>query len=94
MRQCFPPLMSSGSRYNELYRSAAAEQLALEQTKAEIKTDDGNDMEAAVRLLIEAVPSLRSMSIEVDDDGEISISYKTREVRVIEDSGSLKVKAR
>lgn len=93
MRAIFPALSSAGSRYAELYRAAAAEQLAVEQAR-EAKSDEKDDLSAAVRLVVEAMPGLRSMTIEVDDDGEIAIAYKTREVRVVEDSGSLKVRAR
>lgn len=93
MRAIFPPLSSAGSRYAELFRAAAAEQLAIEQAR-EAKSEEKDDLSAAVRLVIEAMPNLRSMTIEVDDDGEVSITYKTREVRVVEESGSLKVKGR
>lgn len=93
MRSIFPPLSSAGSRYGELFRAAAAEQLAIEQAR-EAKSEEKDDLSAAVRLVIEAMPNLRSMTIEVDDDGEVSIAYKTREVRVVEESGSLKVRGR
>jgi hypothetical protein len=93
MRAIFPVLSSAGSRYNELYRAAAAEQLALEQAR-EAKHDEKDDLSAAIRLVVEAMPNLRSATIEVDDDGEIALTYKTREVRVVEDSGHLKVRTR
>jgi transcriptional regulator with XRE-family HTH domain len=91
MRAIFPAFSSAGSRYGELYRAAAAEQLAVEQAR-EVKADEGGDLAAAVRLVLEAMPNLRSMTIEVDDDGEVSIAFKTREIRVVEDSGALKVR--
>jgi transcriptional regulator with XRE-family HTH domain len=91
MRAIFPAFSSAGSRYAELYRAAAAEQLAVEQARVS-KSDERDDLTAAVRLVVEAMPGLRTMTIDVDDDGEIAIAYKTREVRVVEDSGSLKVR--
>lgn len=93
LRAIFPALSSAGSRYAQLYGAAAAEQLAIEQAR-EAKADERDDLSAAVRLVIEAMPNLRTMTIDVDDDGEVAVSYKTREVRVVEDSGSLKVRAR
>jgi len=93
MRSIFPAFASAGSTYAELFRAAAAEQLAIEQAR-EAKSEEKNELSTAVHLLVEAMPSLRSMTIEVDDDGEIAIAYKTREVRVVEDSGQLKVKIR
>ncbi len=93
MRSVFPPLASSGSRYAELYRAAAAEQLAIEQAR-EAKVEEKDDMSAAVRLLLEAMPNLRSMSIDIDDDGEIVIAFKTREVRVVEDSGRMTMRSK
>lgn len=93
MRAIFPALSSAGSRYAELHRAAAAEQLAVEQSR-EAKGEERDDLSAAVRLVIESTPNLRSMTIEVDDDGEVAISYKTREVRVVEDSCSMKVRMR
>src|ERR1700751_1321109 len=93
MRAIFPVLNSTGSRYGELSRAAAAEQLAIEQAR-EAKADEKDDLSAAVRLVVEAMPNLRSMTIDVDDEGEVAIAYKTREVRVVEDSGALKVRMR
>lgn len=93
LRAIFPALSSAGSRYAELYRAAAAEQLAIEQAR-EAKADEKDDLSAAVKLVVEAMPNLRSMTIDVDDEGEVAIAYKTREVRVVEDSGALKVRMR
>lgn len=90
LRAIFPPLNAVGSQYIELFRAAAAEQLALEQAKP-VEEQERDDLSAAVRLIIEAMPNLSSMTIEVDDAGEVAISYKTREVRVVEGGGQLKI---
>lgn len=88
MRAIFPAMSSAGSRYGELFRAAAAEQARA------AKAEEGDDFAAAVRLVLEAKPNLRSATIDVDDDGEVSVSYKTREVRVVEEGGTLKVRSR
>lgn len=97
MRSIFPSLAPASYKLRDLYQSAAAEQLAFEQAKesAEAKDEEGkNEFSAAVHLLVESIPNLRSMMISITDDGEVSVSYKTREVRVVEDGGSLKIKIR
>lgn len=91
LRAVFPPMASASSRYRDLYAAAVAEHLAVEQAKTQ-QTAESGDVTAAIHLLVEAMPSLRSMTIDIADDGEVSVSYKTREVRVVEDSGTLRVK--
>lgn len=49
-------------------------------------------IEDAVRLILEVIPNLRSFKIEVNDAGEIDVSHTIREVRVVESSGTLKLK--
>lgn len=51
-----------------------------------------DDLEAAVQLVLGAVPGLRTFTINVDDQGVASVDYTTREVRVVESAGSLKVR--
>jgi transcriptional regulator with XRE-family HTH domain len=94
MRAVFPRLSPAGSQYAEMYRAASAEQRAIEQAAMEVKVDEHDDLSAAVRLLLEAMPNLCSMTIEVDNAGEVSVAFKTREVRVVEGSGQLRVKTR
>ena len=84
--------------HRELYSAAAAEQLGIQNAKeaadAKAPKSDGGDMDAAIRLLVDAVPNIRSLSIEVDDDGKISVGYRTREVRVVEETGTLSLRVR
>jgi hypothetical protein len=93
MRAVFPSLAPANYRLRELYQAAAAEQLAQEQAK-DAKPEGRDELSTAVALVMEALPNLRSMSLEADDDGEVTVAYKTREVRIVEDSGSLKVRLR
>lgn len=51
-----------------------------------------SDLEAAVQLILGAIPNLRTFTISVADDGEASVDYKVREVKVVETGGSLKVR--
>jgi hypothetical protein len=44
-------------------------------------------LQTAIDLVLEAVPNLATLSIAVDAGGEVSCSYTTREVRVVESSG-------
>lgn len=46
-------------------------------------------LEAAAELVLEAVPNLASFTIRVTEDGAVSVDYKTREVKVVEESGSI-----
>jgi hypothetical protein len=98
MRDVFPPLKAgggTGGRYRELFDAAAAEQLAIETAKESPRPAAGSgDLDAAVRILVDAVPHLRSLSIEIDDDGGVAVSYLTREVRIVEDKGSLQMRVR
>lgn len=50
------------------------------------------DVETVARLLLEAIPNLKSFRLEVSDDGEVSIDHTVREVKVVEKTGSLKLK--
>lgn len=96
MRGVFAQLLSPGSEYRKLFDAAAAEQKAIEDARQAAPTQSGgaSDLDTAVRLLIEAMPGLRSMAIEVDDDGKVAVSYKTREVRIVEDSGHIDLRVR
>ena len=51
-----------------------------------------NDVEGAVRLILEAIPNLRSFRIEVDESGEVRVEHAVREVRVVETTGTFKIK--
>lgn len=93
MRGVFPSLAPASSKLRELYQAAAAEQLAIEQAK-DAKPEGRDELSTAIALVLEALPNLRSMSLEVDDEGEVTVAYKTREVRIVEDSGQLKVRTR
>ncbi len=55
-------------------------------------TVNAGDLEAAVQLVLGAVPNLRTFSIAVDDSGEASIDYTVREVVVRENTGTFKVR--
>lgn len=100
MRAVFPRMNATGNPYRELFEQAAAEQRAHEQAKdderkleSRIPTAVGTgDLDAAVRMLLEAMPGLRTLTVEVDDAGEATVTYKTREVRIFEDTGSMQVK--
>lgn len=50
------------------------------------------DIQAAVDLILAAVPNLRSLTISVDDAGVASVDYKVREVVVRETGGTLTVR--
>lgn len=94
MRLVFP-VINAGNRYRELFEGAAAEQLAIEtarQTAKETPQEKAGDMDAAIRLLLDAVPGLCSLSIEVDEDGVASVSFRTRQVRIVEDAGTMQVR--
>lgn len=90
LRAVFPAL--NATPHLELFKAAAAEQLASEQHKVQVVEARENDLDAAIRLLVDSVPGLRQLTLEVDDSGSVSVSFRTREVRVVEDTGSLKVR--
>lgn len=48
-------------------------------------------IKAATSLILEAVPNLASFTISVDASGAASVGYTTRELRVVENTGSFKV---
>lgn len=50
------------------------------------------DIEAAAQIVLGAIPNLKTFTINVDDKGEVTVSHTTREVRVVEASGSIKLK--
>jgi len=50
-----------------------------------------HEIEVAVQLMLDGLPSLRRMTIEVNDEGEISVDYTTCEVKVVEDAWSLQI---
>jgi hypothetical protein len=82
----------SETRFRDLYSAAALEQLKEQEgiSPADV-AHPTPDLEAAALLVIEAIPNLRSCTIEIDDVGDIAINYRTRELRVVEDDGSLKI---
>lgn len=59
--------------------------------KAAVAPSD-RDIGAAVQLVLDAIPNLRTFTITVDDAGEASIEYKIREVKIVETGGSMKVR--
>ena len=97
LRAVFPPL-DRGNRYRELFEAAAAEQFEIEQARKDVASvpveEKQGDLDAAVNMLLDAVAGLRSLRIEVDDDGHAVVTYVTREVRVVEDSGTMQVRRR
>lgn len=50
------------------------------------------DLEAAVQLVLGAVPGLQTFTISVDEHGEASVDYQVRKVVVTTTGGSLKVR--
>jgi DNA-binding transcriptional regulator YiaG len=75
----------------------------LEATVAPMKKDpvtpapvepmvNEKDIEAAAQIVLSAIPNLKTFTISVDDKGEVTVSHTTREVRVVEASGSIKLK--
>ena len=89
MRAVFPKL--TASRYRDLHNGAALEQSSEQAGASEPTVRAAADLDAAVHLVLEAVPGLHSLTLEVLDDGEVWVQYKTREVRVVEDAGSLRI---
>lgn len=61
-------------------------------TPADPPRISANDVEGAVRLILEAIPNLKTFKIDVDEGGEVHVEHTVREVRVIETRGSLKLK--
>ncbi len=95
MRQVFPAF--NARNFLDLYAAAAAEQKSIEQAKDEratptAKPTSSTDLDAAVRMLLEVMPGLISLTIEVGEDGEASVSFRTRQVRIVEDHGNLQVR--
>lgn len=50
------------------------------------------DLEAAVELVLAALPGLQTFTIHVDENGEASVDYQIRKVKVETVGGSIKVK--
>ena len=82
------------AKYKDLYREAALEQAAEIQGGSQTTVDRAPDLDAAIQLVLDAVPSLRALTVNVDDEGEIQVSYRTREVRIVEDTGTLALRRR
>lgn len=84
-------LMNAEQAQRELDAKFAAMTRAA-QTAQPTGAVNHDDLEAAVQLVLGAVPNLRTFSISVDEHGEASIDYTVREVVVRETAGSLKVR--
>jgi transcriptional regulator with XRE-family HTH domain len=65
--------------------------VAVPQPKPAATDDTEANIRAAVQLVLEAVPHLRSFTIAVDDHGHADVAFTTREVRVVEQTGAIKV---
>jgi DNA-binding transcriptional regulator YiaG len=50
------------------------------------------DIQAAVEMLLEAMPHLKSFTVNIDDAGEVKIDYTVKETRVVEASSTLKIR--
>ncbi len=50
------------------------------------------DLEAAVQLVLGAVPNLQTFTISVDENGDASIDYQIRKVTITTEGGTLKVR--
>ncbi len=85
-REAQPSAISHGRPLGEPLASAPA---APKQPVA-LSTD--GDLEEAVGIVLLAIPGLRRFVITVDDNGEASVDYTVREVKVTERGGSIKVK--
>lgn len=92
LRVVFPKL--TAQMFKDLFNGAALEQLSEQNGSGQDAVTAAPDLDAAVTLMLDAVPTLRSMSIEVDDQGDVHVAYKTREVRVVEDGGQLSITRR
>jgi len=51
--------------------------------------DPSQDLATAVELLLAAIPNLARLTVQVDAQGNTSVDYLTREVKVVETAGSL-----
>lgn len=78
--------------------SIAREAARLERARgvpaSSAATDEINaaDLEAAVQLVLGAVPGLQTFTIAVDEHGEASVEYQVRKVVVTTAGGSIKVR--
>lgn len=53
--------------------------------------DPAEQLTAGIELLREAIPGLAELLLTVDNNGEVDVQYKVREIKVVEKSGSLKL---
>lgn len=67
------------------------ERVLTPKPEAKSSTPEDN-IRTAVELVLESIPNLLEFNIRVDEHGEAHVDYKQREVRIIENAGSLKVK--
>jgi hypothetical protein len=56
------------------------------------QADIAEQLGAAAQLVLDAIPNLASFTLTVNEQGEATVDYKVREVRVVENSGSLTVR--
>lgn len=50
------------------------------------------DIAAAIKMIADAVPGLRRLVVEIDDDGAIKVAHQIRETRVVEDVGTMELR--
>lgn len=81
-------------RYKEIFQQAALEQRVELMGAPQDHVDTAGDVDAAVQLLVDALPNLRTLTITVDDAGEIGIAFKTRRIVEVEEDGERRVKRR
>jgi transcriptional regulator with XRE-family HTH domain len=81
-------VLSAMQRINAEEKGEAAP-LALPPPPPPAPRDPASDLSTAVELLLGALPNLAQLTINVDEQGNASVNYLTREVKVIETSGSL-----
>lgn len=98
------PFMKIGDLVKELQRKfgVSLQSQQLYALRAEVRENrptrptepmiNEKDIEAAAQLVLGAIPNLRTFTISVDDSGEVTVNHTTREVRVVEASGSIKLK--
>ena len=80
-------------RLNELRFEMRAARMGVPSPVAQVAiVSNKDDVEAATRLLLDAIPHLRTFTITVDDAGEVTVNHTVRETRVVESSGSLKIR--
>lgn len=70
----------------------AAVGLPVEALSGATGEQHAGDLETAVQLVLEALPGLQTFTISVDENGEASVDYQIRKVKVETVGGSIKVK--